>query len=177
VRLTRSVNTGSYKAKGGSMIAGMNRLELFVSRDRINPFIDNALAERFAAPISFITSDGSRANGFEAILLADLCEAVLKAREAGKLQKQQEGIAMRCELLVRGFARVGIIALVDEATGYQKDRARGALARILEAFIAKELQPFPDPGRHWAGTGPPGRRRRSGRQTLPGLLLPLHRCR
>jgi len=61
------------------MIAGMNRLELFVSRDRINPFIDNALAERFAAPISFITSEGSRANGFEAILLADLCEAVLKA--------------------------------------------------------------------------------------------------
>ena len=37
--------------------------------------------------------------------------------------------------------RVGIIALVDEATGYQRDRAKDALASILEAFIAKELQP------------------------------------
>lgn len=121
------------------MIAGMNCLEHFVFRGRINPFIDNAFVERFAAPLSFITPDGSRALGFEAILLADLCEAVLKAREAGRLQKQQEGIALRCELLVRGFARVGIMALVDEAIGYEKDRAKGALARILQAFIAKEL--------------------------------------
>jgi P63C domain len=51
-------------------------------------------------------------------------------------------IADRCEILVRSFARVGIIALVDEATGFQRDRARDALARILEAFIAKELQPW-----------------------------------
>ncbi len=51
-------------------------------------------------------------------------------------------IADQCEVLLRGFARVGIIALVDEATGYQKDRARDALAQILEAFVAKELQPW-----------------------------------
>lgn len=127
-------------ARGGSMVAGMNRLELFVSRKSVNPFISSEIAERFASPISFITPEGSRANGFEAILLHDLCEAVLKAREAGVLQKQQMGIAAKCEILVRGFARVGIVALVDEATGYQRDREKDALAKILEAFIAKELQ-------------------------------------
>ena len=129
-------------ARGGSMVAGMNRLELFVSRGRINRYTTNELVEQFAAPISFLTTEGNRANGFEATLLADLCEAVLQAREAGVLQNQQLGIAARCELLVRGFARVGIVALVDEATGYQKDRAKDALSRILEAFIAKELQPW-----------------------------------
>ena len=41
---------------------------------------------------------------------------------------------------MRGLAAVGIIALVDEATGYQEVRARDALAKILEEFIAKELQ-------------------------------------
>ena len=51
-------------------------------------------------------------------------------------------MARQAEILVRGFARVGIIALVDEATGYQLDRSRDALAKILEAFIAKELQPY-----------------------------------
>lgn len=49
---------------------------------------------------------------------------------------------------MRAFARVGIVALIDEATGYQKDRDKQALAKILEAFVAKELQPwlktFPD---------------------------------
>ncbi len=122
------------------MIAGMNRLELFVSRKSVNPYIPNDLAERFANPIPFTMPDGVRAHGFDAILLADLCEAVLKAREAGALQKQQLGIAAKCEILVRGFARVGIVALVDEATGYQRDRAKDTLAKILEAWIAKELQ-------------------------------------
>jgi hypothetical protein len=127
-------------ARGGSMIAGMNRLELFVSRKSVNPYISNDIADRFANPISFITSEGKLAKGFEATLLHDLCEAVLRAREAGTLQKQQLGIAAKCELLVRGFARVGIVALVDEATGYQRDREKDALSKILEAFIAKELQ-------------------------------------
>jgi hypothetical protein len=43
---------------------------------------------------------------------------------------------------MRGLAEVGIVALVDEATGYQKDRAKDALAKILEAYVAKELQPW-----------------------------------
>lgn len=34
------------------------------------------------------------------------------------------------------------LALVDEATGFQRDRAKDALARILEEFIAKELHPW-----------------------------------
>jgi len=142
---TRVLSQGGFAdalgmARGGSMVAGMNRLQLFVSRKSVNPYIPNEIAERFANPISFITPEGNRANGFEAILLHDLCEAVLKAREAGVLQKQQMGIAAKCEILVRGFARVGIVALVDEATGYQRDREKDALAKILEAFIAKELQ-------------------------------------
>jgi len=37
---------------------------------------------------------------------------------------------------------VGIIALVDEATGYQRLREELALASILEKFIAKEPQPW-----------------------------------
>jgi hypothetical protein len=44
------------------------------------------------------------------------------ARSAGVLQKQQEHIARQAEILVRGFAGIGIIALIDEATGYQRDR-------------------------------------------------------
>jgi hypothetical protein len=77
-----------------------------------------------------------------------VCEIYLSARDAGTLPYQQRPVAQQAEVLVRGLAHVGIIALVDEATGYQEVRARDALARILEAFVAKELQAwvrtFPD---------------------------------
>jgi hypothetical protein len=108
-------------------------LEQFLTKDLTNA-IDN--------PIKFKTTNGAIAHGYDAKILADICDAVLEARKAKKLLPSQEHIATQCEILVRGFARVGIIALIDEATGYQEDRAKNALSKILEAFIAKELQPY-----------------------------------
>lgn len=58
------------------------------------------LVERIGNPISFLMPSGVRAHGFEATLLADVCEGVLKAREAGVLMTQQLGIAAKCEILV-----------------------------------------------------------------------------
>lgn len=107
----------------------------------IKPFLTNDLLEK-SAPIKFRTPEGMIASGYRAEILPAVCEVFLKARDAKILQKQQEHIAMRAEILIRGLATVGIIALVDEATGYQEARARDALAKILEAFIAKELQPY-----------------------------------
>ena len=43
---------------------------------------------------------------------------------------------------MRGLAHVGIIALVDEATGYQEDRARDELIKILDAYVQEELRPW-----------------------------------
>lgn len=60
----------------------------------------------------------------------------------GILRGRQRDLAEVADLLIRGFAQVGIIALIDEATGYQEIRAKRALAEILEKFIAKELQPW-----------------------------------
>lgn len=127
---------------GGSYSTGGDRLAKFAAQGRLKEFVSNELLDRTANPIRFRTPQGSLAYGYEATILADLCDAILAARRDGKLQKQQAHVADRAEILVRGFARVGIIALVDEATGYQRDRANNALAQILEAFIAKELQPY-----------------------------------
>lgn len=127
----------------GSGQGGADRLTGFAGGKGISPFINNDMMALIKNPIKFAHSGGGGvAYGYPATLLADICDAVLAARKAGVLQKQQEHIAHHAELLVRGFARVGIIALVDEATGYQKDRAADSLAKILEAFIAKELQPW-----------------------------------
>jgi hypothetical protein len=127
----------------GSTKSGDARPVAFFELDAIKPFANNDLAVMLRSPIRFRPPHGGRpAYGYPATILADICEAVLAARKAGALPPRQTNIAEQCEILVRGFARVGIIALVDEATGYQKDRAKDALATILEAFIAKELQPW-----------------------------------
>jgi len=113
----------------------------------IKPFISPEIREK-SQPIAFRLPSGSRASGYNAEVLPAVCEIYLRARETGALPRNQEHVAKQAEILVRGLARVGIIALVDEATGYQEMRAKNALAKILEAFIAKELQSwvqtFPD---------------------------------
>ncbi len=58
------------------------------------------------------------------------------------LTEEQRRIASVCDLLIRGFAQVGIIALVDEATGYQELREKDELNRILSAYINEELRPW-----------------------------------
>lgn len=114
----------------------------------IREFIPDHVIEQ-AQPISFRLPNGARANGYRADLLPTICEIYLAARQGEKgLPTNQRHIAAQAELLVRALAHTGIIALVDEATGYQDIRTKDALARVLEAFVAKELQPwvrtFPD---------------------------------
>lgn len=121
---------------------GGEQLPAFLSSERLKPFISSELAAA-SNPILFQPPDGGRvAYGYPAALLPQVCEVYLKARDAGVLQKQQAHIAEQADILIRGLATVGIIALVDEVTGYQDIRAQKALAAILEAFIAKELQPW-----------------------------------
>lgn len=129
-------------SRGGSSKGGGDRLAHFVGGKALEPYIGADLRSVIDSPIRFVTPGGMTANAYDAQILADLCEAVLRARQDGKLQAQQAHIAQQCEVLMRGFARVGIIALVDEATGYQRDREKDSLAKILEAFVAKELQPY-----------------------------------
>lgn len=145
----RGLQTGIGMSIGGSSKPGEQRMVGFVNGLAHKGIDVKDLTASIGQPIKFIPPGGGRtAFGYEATILADICDAVLSARKQGILAPQQMKIADQCEILVRGFARVGIIALVDEATGYQRDRAADALAKILEAFIAKELQA-------WVQTFPP----------------------
>ena len=119
----------------------------FVASKTLKPFIPDDLRVVLNNPIRF-SGPGGNSLGYPATLLVDLCKAVLEARDAGALQKPQAHIAVRAELLVRGFATVGIIALVDEATGYQEIRDRNELNKILDRYLmaehAKWSKRFPD---------------------------------
>lgn len=142
---------GMIKALGmssGTAGGGGDRLTSFIEGKAINPFISKELSIMITNPIKFKFPAGNIAYGYEATILVDICDAIIEANKRGALQKQQLHIAERAEQLIRYFAKVGIIALVDEATGYQYVRERNALHKILEAYISPTLLPwtkrFPD---------------------------------
>ena len=128
------------KAKGGRKYDKEFKLPVFLTAKNLKPFISKEIEEN-SKPILF-RYENHRMIGHRATALPDVCEVILSAKDHSKLLKSQQHIAVQCELIMRGLARVGIVALVDEATGYQEIRARKALATILERFIADELQPW-----------------------------------
>lgn len=78
-----------------------DRLAKFVDTKALKPFVSNRLADVIKNPIIFQTTHSSRAYGYEATVLADICDAVLEARKQNQLHYQQVHIAERCEALVR----------------------------------------------------------------------------
>jgi len=119
----------------------------FLSANNLNPFISEDL-RRSWNPIPFRLPKGSGgykgniAFGYRAELLPLVCNAYLDANDAGKIKRGkrgQEHIVQACKILSRGLGIVGIVALVDEATGYQEIRDRLALQEILQKYISGAL--------------------------------------
>lgn len=125
-----------------------SRLARLLSYKGVNELISSNYNIGHFEPI-ICYKGNQKINGYEATTLADICDIMLEARRFGKLKGERQNIiADQCELLMRSFARVGIIALIDEATGYQHERENDELQKILKAYISEELLPwqkkFPD---------------------------------
>lgn len=121
---------------------------LYLAFKNLQPYVEKHLGEVHSLVLKYKTDRGSTAHGIRAELIPKICDVWMDAEEDGVLGERQKRVAQKAKLIMRALAHVGIIALVDEATGFQRDRAANALAEILERYIAKELQPwvktFPD---------------------------------
>jgi len=133
--------------RGGTGITSTaGNIPFFLQTKAFKPYLTEVEAMP-AKPIIYRTKDGSKALGYNALLLPRVAELYLKLRDDmtkkhGRVPKRYQPYVIASDILIRGLADVGIIALVDEATGYQSQRAKDALAKILEQFIAKELRPY-----------------------------------
>jgi P63C domain len=131
---------------GTGVLSTVDELPFFLQAEALKPFISEELAMS-TNPIFYRTKSGGRGVGYDARLLRQVAEVYLQLRDASlrehnEIPSRYQRMIAAADILIRGLADVGIIALVDEATGYQRHRAHDALARILEEFIAKELQPY-----------------------------------
>lgn len=122
-------------------------LPIFVAPGQLEPFITKDMLDGPLKPIDYL--DGQRiVRGYDTTVLTAVCNIWLEARAKGKLQDQQLDKAMQAEILMRALADTAVVALVDEATGYQAVRPQNALQSYLELVIRRELavwaKKFPD---------------------------------
>lgn len=115
------------------------QLPPFLYAANINALIPEDLMPLLMSPISYKMLSGANALGLEALLLPRICEVILDADKNKVLTLRQRYLVDSTEILIRGFARVGIIALVDEATGYQEVRDRNVRSKTDTAMTNEVL--------------------------------------
>jgi len=119
-----------------------------LNRKGLGSVIPANLREKFDNPIVFKPLNGDPAHGYEATDLIELCDAIWEARKLGKLTKTQEFLGVQAEIIMRASAKIGIIALIDEATGFILDKRREQYRELFREFIRVEFatwkKEFPD---------------------------------
>lgn len=127
-------------------------LKKFVLQKKISQAINPEIIAGLSESIKFERRDSGGSQpityGYEATKLIDLCDALIDLNKAGVLNDSQKIYAEQAEMIIRAVAKVGIIALVDEVTGYEKDKGAGDLQRFLQKFLDEEKG-------KWVRTFPP----------------------
>ncbi len=118
----------------------------FLASKNLQPFISEDLIN-ILKQVEY--KDGTKiSKGYDAKILPKLCSVYLEARREKKLIASQEKFAIKAEILQSALSEIGIVALVDEATGFQYSRKYDALRLLLEQYIndgiQKWIKRFPD---------------------------------
>ena len=121
--------------KGEKRIEGLPSI---VGAKNLLPYITDELKEK-SSPVNYYLQNGNVTSGYDAELIPLVCELYLQANDKGALLDSQNKMVFQANILIRALAKVGITALIDEATGYQYDRENNALQEILKAYIAEEF--------------------------------------
>lgn len=128
--------------------SGAAELPQFMAQKALKPFIEKNLSVLQFEPFQYRTIRGTAAKGIPAEIIPKICSVWIEADRAGVLGVRQKQIAEKAFMIHSALAQTGIVALVDEVTGYQGVRARDALQLILDAYLRKEFaawaKRFPD---------------------------------
>lgn len=144
----KGVVVGLIETEGG-------QLAEYIKVSSLKPFLPNDLvpAENDTIPALMRFDTGGKgpfryALGLRVEKFMDLCAAYSLAAERTQLTTRQAKIAANANEFLRACAKVGIVALVDEATGYQERRPEDELQFKLNLYLAdfmrKWEKTFPD---------------------------------
>ena len=125
----------------GGQISGAE-MPRFASSDWLKPFINKELSAGLKSPILFVHPTGGIAYGYKATILVDLCAAVIDARDAGVITPRRSRYAYRADSILRGLGKIGILAWVDHATGYNPFKDKEIIEEIVKQYISPVLRPW-----------------------------------
>jgi hypothetical protein len=137
-------------------IKGGGGLEKYLGVSSLRSFINMETVLEGMVSFSLPEVEGLERDvkGLPADLSIDIWRGFVSAMEASftssevKLTERQTAMAMRASALLGACAKVGLDALIDEATGAQYDRAADALRVKLKAYLEDEMRKwektFPD---------------------------------
>ncbi len=132
----------------GMKSGGGNVFLRALQRKGLGSEIDEKLLEKVENPLNFKPLTQDLAHGYEADVLVDICKAIIRADDALKLTSAQQGLSAQARILLSAFAKVGVTALIDEATGFQQIRSPDALRILVQQYIDVEKREwekqFPD---------------------------------
>ena len=142
---------GMQNCLGFSKVSSGLALTNFVS-SKLAHFLPEETLSKLSKPIKFqrIGSGGSAPETYAnyATILIDISDAIIQANRAGLLSEHQQKHAIRAEIIIVSVAKVGIIALVDEATGYIEDKEKFEYRELFKEFIREQAaqyeKQFPD---------------------------------
>lgn len=124
----------------------LQNVPAFINANNLKPYIEKEF-ENEDFSVKYVRN-GREFTGYRAEILPHICDIYLSARDDGVLTENQKPLAVASDILMRSLAKIGIIALIDEATGYQFERDTKALQVLLSQYISEEFLPwvktFPD---------------------------------
>ncbi|WP_394125204.1 P63C domain-containing protein [Psychrobacter nivimaris] len=127
---------------------GGNSFMRTIGRKGLGSEIDDRLQNSIENPIllNYLRSDPNHA--YEADVLVEVCKAIKRAHDAGKLTSTQKDLYYQSVAILNAFAKIGVVALIDEATGYQTERSPDALRLLVQQYLEEEKREwqkeFPD---------------------------------
>jgi hypothetical protein len=138
--------TGALRYLAGGK--GGGNLESYLRRPALQPFLPKDLRDHMIE-INMSNVVNKTVRALTASGFIDICRAYSRGRDMGALTTTaQVDMAIRASSALAAFAKTGIEAAIDEATGYQFERADDALRVKLKLFLEDEMRPwektFPD---------------------------------
>lgn len=131
----------------GMKSEGGNIFSRTMARKGVRSVLSQKLINSIENPIYFKPLKGDLAYGCEAESFIEVCDAMIEARNTNALASSQYFLAIQAEIIIRSAAKVGITALIDEATGFV-DRTKDEYRRLFDEFVRKEFsqweKEFPD---------------------------------
>lgn len=121
---------------------GSAYLPEYLSANYLKPFITKELELKFDGAIKYISKSGTESNGVDVTILPEICDVYIQAKNSGLKNKNLLKASDIAYSLMKGFATVGIVALVDEATGYQDVRVKDALQEILKQYLLEDAKRY-----------------------------------